>query len=310
MRGRSLKLLGLGLLVGISALTSLHPAVAATVRAVDDDRVSIIVVSGDFELGDEKKFIDVAVSRPDAIVAFNSPGGNLIAGIEIGRAIRLKGYTTVVMNGSVCASACGLAWLGGRRRVLQSKGLVGFHAAYLNGADGPIVTSTGNAVAGAYLNQLGLSTDAIVYVTARKPNDMQWLTIEDARRNGLDVQSLDDGTPSTGTRSADRALSAERFPAEVNWRTQGEWVQAASRSTLSDAIEVAEWIRERNPNTAIFRYRNGWYGVVIGPFSPRRGSFALSSLLMAEEVPDDSLVTNGEAFTSLVWGAPRARVKP
>jgi hypothetical protein len=46
-----------------------------------------IFVVGDLTLGDENKFINVALNSANAIVAFQSPGGNLIAGIEIGKAI-------------------------------------------------------------------------------------------------------------------------------------------------------------------------------------------------------------------------------
>jgi len=36
------------------------------------------------------------LSSTDAVVVFQSPGGNLRAGIEIGRAIHLKGFATLV----------------------------------------------------------------------------------------------------------------------------------------------------------------------------------------------------------------------
>lgn len=48
----------------------------------------LITVSGDLAFGDDKKFVDVALGTANAIVVFQSRGGNLIAGIEIGKAIR------------------------------------------------------------------------------------------------------------------------------------------------------------------------------------------------------------------------------
>ena len=78
----------------------------------------VIQVVGDLALGDEKKFIDVAISSPEAVVVFHSRGGNLFAGMEIGRAIRLKGFATLVPDDMLCASACALAWLGGRVRLV------------------------------------------------------------------------------------------------------------------------------------------------------------------------------------------------
>jgi uncharacterized protein YecT (DUF1311 family) len=68
---------------------------------------------------------------------------------------------------------------------------VGFHAAYTNKDGQPAISSAANAVIGAYLNQLGLSAAAIVYITSSPPEGMQWLNLADARRFGIDVQPVD-----------------------------------------------------------------------------------------------------------------------
>ncbi len=49
-----------------------------------------------------------------------------------------------------------------------------------------------NALVGAYLDQLGLSLDAIAHsITSASPTDMQWLTPQDARgRLGIDFTVL------------------------------------------------------------------------------------------------------------------------
>ena len=85
-----------------------------------------------------------------------------------------------------CASACALAWLGGRVRLMGKDALVGFHAAY-SGKDSQ-VTSWGNALVGAYLNQLGLPSSAVVYITETPPNEIRWLSRTDARKVGIDVR--------------------------------------------------------------------------------------------------------------------------
>ena len=72
----------------------------------------IIFVIGDLTLGDDKQFANYALNSENAIVVFQSPGGNLLAGIEIGTAIHLKGFATFVPDSVQCASACALAWLG------------------------------------------------------------------------------------------------------------------------------------------------------------------------------------------------------
>ncbi len=152
-------------------------------------QTALITVEGKLELDDEKKFIDVALKHSDATVVFRSNGGNLIAGIEIGKAIWLKGFSTLVPNDTHCASACALAWLGGRVRAMSESARIGFHAA--SNADTGEVTSVGNAVIGAYLNQLGMPTSAIVYITEPAPDQIKWLTFADAQKYGIDVQRFE-----------------------------------------------------------------------------------------------------------------------
>jgi hypothetical protein len=52
-----------------------------------------------------------------ALVLLNSIGGNLNAGLAIGREIKQRGFTTGAYN--VCASACGMIWLAGSTRYVQ-----------------------------------------------------------------------------------------------------------------------------------------------------------------------------------------------
>jgi hypothetical protein len=150
----------------------------------------LIEVLGELSRGDEAKFIEVAIKSADAIVVFHSGGGNLLAGIEIGKAIRLKGFSTLVPDDMHCASACALAWLAGRMRLMSDTARVGFHAVYTSEDGQTRVSSAGNALAGAYLNQLGLPTSAIIYITGAPPDGMQWLNFADAQRVGIEVKKL------------------------------------------------------------------------------------------------------------------------
>src|SRR5262249_37663398 len=125
-----------------------------------------------------------------AVVALESDGGSLLAGIRIGEIIRLRGFVTVVTNGARCASACAIAWLGGRHRFMGEQALIGFHAAYRKEPAGTSESGMGNAVLGAYLNNIGLSEGAIAYVTMAAPNAMTWLTLQEAAKYGIEVRTL------------------------------------------------------------------------------------------------------------------------
>ncbi len=87
---------------------------------------AMITLSGEIESSDAEQFRAAVAIYPKAIVAFQSPGGNLIAGIEIGTQIRLRSYLTLVPTGVQYASACALAWLGGTKRLMGPEALIGF----------------------------------------------------------------------------------------------------------------------------------------------------------------------------------------
>lgn len=148
-------------------------------------------IEGTIEEGDDKRFVDQVLGVDFAVIFLSSDGGNIGAAIRIGQAIRLKGFGTGVLDGTLCASACGLIWLAGQPRFMTERTQIGFHAAYDLTDGTPRERGAPNAVVGAYLGALGLSQRAILYVTAASPDQMQWLTIADASAFGIDVQQLD-----------------------------------------------------------------------------------------------------------------------
>lgn len=156
-----------------------------------------ITVEGELVAGDEKKFAQAALQNDMAIVVLNSPGGSTLAGVEIGKAIRLKGFFTYVPADTVCASACGYAWLAGVQRYMEETSKIGFHASFIQENGVNRETGVGNALVGAYLNSLGLSQYAIAYISSAPPDSMTWLTLQDAESVGIDVKIADETAPST-----------------------------------------------------------------------------------------------------------------
>jgi ATP-dependent protease ClpP protease subunit len=169
-------------------------ATAATIDAYPPlpttPSVSSIGIVGEIVPGDFERFKTAAatISPTNTVVVFlASDGGNLIEGLEIGEQIRKLRYATAVPDGFRCASACALAWLAGTPRPMMGPtALVGFHAAS-NVVDGS-ESGQANALVGAYLIKLNLDYAAVAYVTGAKPNDMRWLTPDDAGRVGIAVE--------------------------------------------------------------------------------------------------------------------------
>ncbi len=157
---------------------------------------TLIAIDGELELSDIDSFRAKAELLPvgRTTVEFRSKGGRLLAGIRIGAQIRAKRFNTVVPDGAQCASACALAWLGGARRFVGEDSSVGFHTAYILKTAGPAESGPGNAILGAYLNQIGLSEEAILYITHAAPTSVQWMSLEEAAEYGIVVAKL----PPTG----------------------------------------------------------------------------------------------------------------
>jgi hypothetical protein len=151
---------------------------------------ALIAVDGTLVPEDIDQFRSKVAGIKNAAVLFRGDGGSVLAAIRIGRYIRLKNWISFVPANTTCASACALAWLGGSRRLANATARIGFHAAHTIKGGQVTETGLGNAMVGAYLNELGLSDEAIVYITSAEPTSMRWLTAGDAATFGIELETL------------------------------------------------------------------------------------------------------------------------
>lgn len=63
-------------------------------------------------------------------VSLNSNGGLLSEGYKLGVFFRERNITTVVESGNVCGSSCAVAFIGGKKRILQDNSALILHAPY------------------------------------------------------------------------------------------------------------------------------------------------------------------------------------
>ncbi len=172
----------------IAVTLASSPAPAADIqKSVTQEGLVIISLTGDIELQDDQKFIQLADGVANGVVTLHSDGGSLIPAIAIGRAIRAQGLITAVADHSVCASACAIIWLGGTKRIASSSAQIGFHAAYRQRFGITSESGSGNAIVGSYYASLGLSDEAIYYLTSSAPSDMFWIDADKARSLGIDI---------------------------------------------------------------------------------------------------------------------------
>lgn len=173
--------------LALLALSSATSAAELTHTPLGDG-IELISISGDIAEGDQHEFRKLAVQYEKAIVLLESNGGLLLPALEIGKAAHLRGFSTLVSDGAICASSCALIWAAGENRYLAPKGRVGFHASYFESRGQKMETGVGNALVGRYLTQLELPERAIIFATSAPPTSIRWLRATDQRTSGIDFQ--------------------------------------------------------------------------------------------------------------------------
>jgi hypothetical protein len=232
-------IIGLGAAVRCILLAIVGLLAAAGARAANievrnlDTATALITIEGDLELADIESFRSKAAPLAKATVAFRSDGGSLLAGIRIGMLIRVKNFISVVPDGAQCASACAVAWLGGVQRFIGTRAKIGFHAAYVQRAGSTSESGPGNAVLGAYLDQIGLPEDAIIYITQAAPNSMKWLSLEEAAQHGIDVSLLP--PPDAPEPSEPNAVANQETQPGLAGRAKSMVLALAARWSLPNA---------------------------------------------------------------------------
>jgi hypothetical protein len=146
---------------------------------------AIMLIKGMFMKDDYQKdvilFTALTVYPKNAIIFLEGPGGKLQTALEIGLRIYQRGFSTAVADGATCTSACALAWLGGKDRFIGKDARIGFHSARVGTTNE--ISSVGNAMAGAYLAQIGIKELAtIAFLTKAPPGSMEWLDLSNAIR--------------------------------------------------------------------------------------------------------------------------------
>lgn len=157
-----------------------------------------IYVTGDFIEGDAERFA-AFVRRNEvemANIVFDSPGGSLFEGVKLGRIIRSLGFNTDVGHApdepghdgkAICASACAYAFAGGDLRSMSTGSLLGLHqfrSEFGAGANESDV-QTISAILVSYLAEMGVDANAFAIASATRPDEMIWLTYDDANKVGF-----------------------------------------------------------------------------------------------------------------------------
>lgn len=143
-----------------------------------------------------------ALDRGDAAkILFDSPGGNLGAGIRLGRMIREKGYETMIgtrvsfdaqeypPRGGKCLSACAYAFAGGVTRSLNDTAQLGFHQFRLGANSDVSDAQLTEAIEGAqavsaqlisYLVEMGVDARVFSLASGKTGTDMHMISQQES----------------------------------------------------------------------------------------------------------------------------------
>jgi hypothetical protein len=180
--------LELGAAAFVIAASSISHAAKISVEQGLGGTVNFITIQGKIIEGDGAKFKKAVAGLNSGVVYLISEGGLTFEGIEISAELRAKNLKVVVPTGKSCASSCGIIWLGSMDRYLAKGARVGFHAAWETRRRRVTESGVGNAILGSYLGSIGLSMDAIYYVTQAPPSSINWLSQADAARVGIQAK--------------------------------------------------------------------------------------------------------------------------
>lgn len=86
------------------------------------------------------------------------------------------------------------------------------------------------------------------------------------------------------------------------------WLQIESQPSLTMAEERVRAYAAVFPDVAGFQVRNGWYVVVLGPFTPEAAAGRLNDLKRENMVPRDSFVTDGATHALQFWPVGQSAV--
>lgn len=142
-----------------------------------------VAIEGEIKPGDFEKFIEFKIAnksnpRMSADVVFlNSPGGNVKEALKFAKAFSSSFYSTFVLDGKSCFSACTMIWAGGVDRTIMGTGRLGFHRLSFSAKEVDVKKSKAildpeNSKVVAFFKDVGLPNSLIEKMNETAPTDL------------------------------------------------------------------------------------------------------------------------------------------
>jgi hypothetical protein len=233
---------------------------------------------------------------PDgSTIFFNSPGGNVIAAMELGRVLRDFGLFSEVgtfgshaspqqQNAGICLSACALAFIGGKFRFHRNNTLFGVHRFYsVESQLGDDITQILSSMIIQYIREMGVDTRLFSELVRVGRSEINILDIDKLESLGVinhgigptawSIESRSDIIYVKGERDTRRGINkfiltcdGPNFLLIVIFDAQGRWPEIEmmhAHSLLVDGRDIPF-----DPSSGFsMSFDNGW--VTIGRSIPR-----------------------------------------
>lgn len=177
----------LTLLVG-TAVAAADAAAAATLTTMPTGQGTTIILRGDITREDAGALDALLSASGDhKINAFrlDSPGGNLIGSIHLARIVqRHPELTTMVVNGSTCASACFLVFAAGHKRFADYRSFIGIHSVGDKRGYVTEETKAATVAMARFSAELGVPAEITDLMMVTPPDKIAWLSATDLRSMG------------------------------------------------------------------------------------------------------------------------------
>ncbi len=186
-----------------------------------------ILVSGSFDYQQDLTPIRMLIRQQDPVfIVFDSPGGNPAKAMELGRLIRAFGIGTFQPKEMECASACALAFFGGRIRY-AAPGAIGVHKSSFSDASNMTVDDAVSAIQHmtaetiAYMTEMGIDPALLRLSLQYDSDDIRYLSKSEmqAYRVITDIKENVDTAPSTETALTENPSAPSKSTALPAYRT-------------------------------------------------------------------------------------------
>lgn len=137
------------------------------------------------------KMVKLANARGRRVMAvrLNSPGGNVLEGAALADEVRSGKIATVVVHGSMCASACFLVFAAGETKYASAESWIGVHGVSIDGKENELTESTTLLMARA-VKALGAPPSIVAKMVTIPPSQVGWLTANEVREMGATVTGM------------------------------------------------------------------------------------------------------------------------